>query len=135
MSENARKLVLIYAVSEDHKSPRIGAEAVRWASRLVTHQTRRMLYMAAGYAAEGEFDELALRLMRKLRESRGRALPHSVLLKRMKLEAKAFRQVVDTLIEHGDIELDTHRTGGRDATRYRLVEKEGEERVNEGGSE
>jgi len=94
-----------------------------------------MLYMAAGYAAEGEFDELALRLIRKLRESRGQAMPHSVLLKRMKLDAKNFRQLVETLIERGDVAVDNVRTGGRDATLYRLAEKEGEERVNEVGPE
>lgn len=135
VSENARKLALIYAASENHERPEIGADAVRWASRLVSHQTRRMLYMASGYAAEGEFDELALRLIRKLREVPDRALAHSVLLKRMKLDAKTFRQVVETLIERGDLSVDTFRTGGRDATCYRLAENEGEARVNEGGSE
>jgi hypothetical protein len=135
VSENARKLALLYAISEDPRAPEIGAEAVRWATGLVLHQTRRMLYMASGYAAEGEFDELTLRLLRKLREADGRRLPHSLLLKRMKLDAKAFRQLVETLVERGDVAVEVAKTAGRDAVTYRLAEKDGEEGVNEGGAE
>jgi len=135
VSENARKLALIYAVSENRIEPEIGADAVRWASGLVMHQTKRMLFMAAGYAAEGEFDELALRLLRKLREAKGGRLPHSVLLKRMKLDAKAFRQLVDTLVERGDVAVDIAKTAGRDAVAYRLAVKQGETGVKEVGAE
>tara|TARA_R110000782_G_scaffold30348_6_gene75527 strand:+ start:27064 stop:29274 length:2211 start_codon:yes stop_codon:yes gene_type:complete len=135
VSENARKLALLYAISENPRSPEIGADAVRWATGLVLHQTRRMLYMASGYAAEGEFDELALRLLRKLREAEDRRLPHSLLLKRMKLDAKAFRQLVETLVERGDVAVEVAKTAGRDAVTYRLAEKDGEEGVNEGGAE
>ena len=135
VSENARKLALLYAISENPRAPEIGADAVRWATGLVLHQTRRMLYMASGYAAEGEFDELALRLLRKLREAEGRRLPHSLLLKRMKLDAKAFRQLVETLVERGDVAVEVAKTAGRDAVTYRLAEKDGEEGVNEGWAE
>ncbi|MGP1272709.1 MAG: bifunctional DNA primase/polymerase [Phycisphaerales bacterium] len=135
VSENARKLALVYAISENPRAPEIGAEAVRWATGLVLHQTQRMLYMASGYAAEGEFDELALRLLRKLREAADRRLPHSLLLKRMKLDAKAFRQLVETLVERGDVAVEVAKTAGRDAVTYRLAEKDGEEGVNEGGPE
>jgi len=135
VSENVRKLALLYAVSENHRSPQISAEAVDWATALVLHQARRMLYMASGYAAEGEFDELALRAMRKLREAPGFVLPHSALLKRMKLEASAFRQVMETLVQRGDVGVEVAKTAGRDAVLYRLIEKDGEGRVNEVGSE
>ncbi|MEL6397372.1 MAG: hypothetical protein AAFQ71_15460, partial [Planctomycetota bacterium] len=97
--------------------------------------TRRMLFMADGYAADGEFDELALKLLRKLREAEGRRLPHSVLLKRMKLDAKAFRQLVETLIERGDVAVEVAKTAGRDSVAYRLSGKQGEEGVKEGGAE
>ncbi|GAB4549488.1 MAG: hypothetical protein Tsb0013_10760 [Phycisphaerales bacterium] len=134
VSENARKLSLLYAISENHREPVIGLDAVTWASELMLHQTRRMLYMADGYAAEGEFDELALKLLRKLRDADGRRLPHSVLLKRMKVDTKTFRQAIETLIERGDLAVETAKTAGRDAVCYRLAEKEGEEGVKEGGA-
>lgn len=133
VSENARKLALIYAVSECHVEPRIGADAVRWAAELVMHQTKRMLFMAAGHAAENPFDDLVLRLMRALRAAEGQMLPHSVLLKRMRIDAKTFKQLVETLIERGDLSIEVAKTAGRDATAYRLLGKEAERSGKEGG--
>lgn len=133
VSENARKLALIYAVSECHAEPSIGGDAVRWASELVMHQTKRMLFMAAGHAAENPFDDLVLRLMRVLRAAEGQTLPHSVLLKRMRIDAKTFRQLVETLIERGDLTVEVAKTAGRDATAYRLLGKEAERSGKEGG--
>jgi hypothetical protein len=130
-SEQTRKLALLYAVSENHEEPAIGVEAVRWASRLVMHQTRRMLFMAANHAAETPFDELALRAIRKIREAPGGALPHSVLLKRMKMDSRSFHDLVDTLVQRGDVLVDSESTAGRSALIYRLAEKEGEGRVKE----
>ena len=131
VSENARKLALVYAVSENHRAPEIGADAVVWASRLVTHQVERMLFMAAGHAAENPFDELALRAIRKLREAPGRALPHSTLLKRMKVDAKTFKELIATLMQTGDVVSEVVATAGRSGLVYRYVGDEGEEGVNE----
>jgi hypothetical protein len=133
-SEQTRKLALIYAVSENHAEPAIGVEAVRWASRLVMHQTRRMLFMAANHAAETPFDELALRAMRKIREAPEGSLPHSVLLKRMKMDSRSFHDLIDTLVQRGDVLAESAATTGRAALIYRLAEKEGEGRVKEEGS-
>jgi hypothetical protein len=121
VSENARKLALVYAISENHREPEIGADAVRWASRLVVHQVERMLFMAAGHAAEGDFDAMALRAIRKLREAPGRALPHSTLLKRMKIDAKTFRELIETLIQTGDVLAESVATAGRSGLVYRYV--------------
>jgi hypothetical protein len=134
-SEQTRKLALIYAVSENHAEPTIGVEAVRWASRLVMHQTRRMLFMAASHAAETPFDELALRAMRKIREAPEGALPHSVLLKRMKMDSRSFHDLIDTLVQRGDVLAESAATAGRSALIYRLAEKDGEGRVKEEGAE
>ncbi len=133
-SEQTRKLALIYAISENHTEPAIGVEAVRWASRLVMHQTRRMLFMAANHAAETPFDQLALRAMRKLREAPDRSLSHSVLLKRMKMDSRSFHDLIDTLVQRGDVLAESAATAGRSALIYRLAEKEGEGRVKEEGS-
>ncbi len=126
VSEQARKLALIYAVSENHVEPRISVEAARWASQLVTHQVRRMLYMAAGHVAENPFHADCLRFLKKLREAPDRALPHHVLLKRMKMDAKSFRELIETLVQRGDITIDAMATGGRTRMVYRLAGNEGE---------
>jgi hypothetical protein len=127
VSEQARKLALIYAVSENHVNPSITSEAAEWASRLVMHQVRRMLFMAAGHVAENPFHADCLRLLKKLREAPDRSLPHHTLLKRMKMDAKCFRELIETLVQRGDIVIDAVATEGRTRTAYRLV-------VNEEGS-
>ena len=68
VSENTRKLALIYAVSENHANPVIGRDAVAWASQFVQHQTRRMLFMADQHVSEGEFDAECKRLIRVLQK-------------------------------------------------------------------
>jgi hypothetical protein len=125
VSENVRKLSLIYAVSENHANPLIGREAVAWASRFIEHQTRRMLFMAGQHVADGEFDADCLKLTRKLREAEGQMLEHSKLLKRMKMDSRTFQELIITLVQRGDVEIVTTPTAGRPSTKYHL-------RVNEG---
>jgi hypothetical protein len=103
VSEHARKLALIYAVSENHGHPEIGKAATKWASRFVVHQARRMLFMAQAHVAENPFDAECLKLLKKLRRAPGRELPHSVLLKRMKTDASTFRALIATLEQRGDV--------------------------------
>jgi len=120
VSEQTRKLALLYAISENHQSPRINLAAVQWASRFVMHQTRRMLFMAASHVADNPFHAECLKLLEKLRDAPGTELPHSVLLKRMKMDAKTFSVLVETLIQQGDIEIVTGSTAGRPSRMYRM---------------
>ena len=121
VSEHVRKLALVYAISEGHRSPVIGADAVRWAARLVMHQTRRMLCMAERHVAENPFHAECLRLTKKLRESPNQRLPHSVLLKRMKLKAKDFRDLIETLAQRGDVLVKTTPRAGSSLVEYELI--------------
>ncbi|HMP07708.1 MAG TPA: hypothetical protein PJ982_15260, partial [Lacipirellulaceae bacterium] len=121
VNEQSRKLALVYAISENHQSPSIGVDAVRWATAFVMHQTRRMLFMAQSHAAANPFHSDCLRLLRKLREAPEQTMPHSTLLKRMKLDAQAFQELVTTLKQQGDIETVQQSTGGRPQRAYRLV--------------
>lgn len=121
VSEHARKLALLYAVSESHQAPRIGEAAAEWAVRFVMHQTRRMLFMAQSHVAENPFHADCLRLLEKLRGAPAQTLNHSVLLKRMKMEAQALQKIVVTLLQQGDIELIERKTPGRTGVTYRLA--------------
>ncbi len=121
VSEQTRKLALLHAVSADHRTPRIDVDAVRWASRFVLHQTRRMLFMASGHVAENPFHGECLKLIQKLRDAPGHELPHSVLLKRMKLDAKTFGTLVETLAQQGDVEVVTAARPGWHVRSYRLA--------------
>ncbi|MCC7350198.1 MAG: DUF3987 domain-containing protein [Phycisphaerales bacterium] len=121
VSEQTRKLALLYAISENHRSPRIGLAAVEWASAFVMHQTRRMLFMAAGHVAENPFHAECLKAVEKLRSAPGNELPHSVLLKRMKMDSKSFGMLVETLVQQGDIEITTTAKPGWPIRSYRLA--------------
>ena len=123
VSEQTRKLALIHAISRNCRDPVIDGESARWAIEVIEHQTRRMLFMAASNVAENPFHAECLRLMEKLRKSPERTLAHSVLLKRMKMEAKVFHQLIDTLIQQGDINVITAETAGRPQRGYRLTDQ------------
>lgn len=120
VNEHTRKLALLYAVSERHREPEIGAAAVEWAMQFAMHQARRMLYMAQGHVADNPFHAECLRFMQKLREAPDRELRHSVALKRMKMDSQMFQKLVQTLVEQGDVEPVPIKTSGRTGLLYRL---------------
>lgn len=119
--EQVRKLALLYAASANHQSPRIDVAAVRWATDFMLHQTRRMLFMAHNHVAENPFHADCLKLVRKLREAPQHQLAHSVLLKRMKIDAKTFQELVTTLEQQGDLLTMIQATSGRPQRHYRLL--------------
>jgi len=121
VSEHVRKLALLYAVSENHERPEIGRAAVEWARRFVIHQTRRMLFMAQVHVADNPFHAECLKFLQNLREAPGQELAHSALLKRMRMEAKNFLTLVETLEQQGDIVIRTQPTSGRPSRIYRLA--------------
>ena len=118
--EHVRKLALLYAISVNHQSPCIDEVAVQWATTLMLHQTRRMLFMAESHVAENPFHSECLRLIRKLREAPQQQLAHSVLLKRMKVDAKIFQDLISTLEQQGDVMTVSRSTGGRPQRFYVL---------------
>ena len=133
VSEQVRKLALLYAISENHLAPRIGLAAVEWASAFVLHQTRRMLFMAAAHVADSEFDSLCLRTIEKIRNAPSREVAHSVLLKRLKIPKKEFADLMDTLACRGDVEVKDVTTSGRTGRWYALPGgEERRPRVKEG---
>jgi hypothetical protein len=121
VSEQMRKLALLYAISENHREPVITKSAAEWASRFVTHQVRRMLFMAGNHVAENSYHADCLRLIRKLQETPERQLPHSLLLKRMKMDAKSFQEMITTLEQQGDIAVSIVATTGRPQRVYKLL--------------
>jgi len=127
VSEQVRKLALLHAISESHESPRIGLAAVQWASQFVMHQTQRMLFMAHSHVADNPFHAECLKLIQKLRDAPGHELSHQVLLKRMKMDARSFRELIETLMQRGDLATVQVPTAGRTGLLYRLTDG-GEER-------
>ena len=103
--EQAKKLALIYACSENHEQPVIRLTPFEWATEFAMHQTRRQLFLAAIHVADNPFHADCLKLMKKLRESPDQCLPRRELMRAMRCKAADFDQVVGTLIQQGDIEV------------------------------
>ena len=118
--ENAKKLALLYACSENHEGPVIGLPAVEWATAFAMHQTRRQLYLAATYVAENPFHAECLKLLRKIKESRGK-MARRQLMRAMRCKAADFDQLVGTLMQQGDIEAVEIATKTKPAQGYRIT--------------
>jgi len=100
-NENARKLALLYACSENHTAPEVRRAGVGWATAFVEHQVRRMLFMASEFVARDEFDSLCKRAVRVLRdwhakEGRDALMPPWMLRRRLSLHPTVFK---DTMFE------------------------------------
>ncbi|WP_413431543.1 DUF3987 domain-containing protein [Crateriforma spongiae] len=119
--EHAKKLALIYAVSENHMQPKISLQAVRWASEFSLHQTRRQLYLASVHVAENPFHKECLKFKKRLSEREGHVMPRRELMRSMTLKAHDFDQVVQTLIQQEEIEPVTITTKTKPAGGYRLI--------------
>jgi hypothetical protein len=118
--ENATRLALIYACSENHEEPIIGLPAVEWATAFAMHQTRRQLHMAATYVAENPFHAECLKLLRKLKESKGR-MARRQLMRAMRCKAADFDQIISTLMQQGEIAVVEIPSKTRPAQGYRIT--------------
>ena len=96
MNEKIAKLAMIYAISESPEKPLISADAVTWASKLVNHITKAMLYEAQFHIAEGKFDALLKRFVGLL-SKHGGSLDRRTLIKNLHVDHLTFHRIVMTL--------------------------------------
>ena len=116
MVEHTRKLALLYALSANSTQPVIGGEAVAWASAVVEHQAAQITYQIDHHLADDDDERDALAVLRHLEKG---ALARSVLLKKSRLSAKRFGEVITTLTERGDVVSGMgESTGGRTPMLY-----------------
>lgn len=124
VSEQSRKLALLYAASANHLDPQIDQGAAQWAVDLVLHQTRRMLFMASLHVSESEFDQRCKRIVDALaawRSEHGDGwMPYRDLSRRFRWSRREHDEVREALIDQERIETDTVSTGGRPRLVYRL---------------
>lgn len=109
--EKVLKLAAIYAISENPVEPVITIDGVNWAWRFIEHMTRRMLFMASMFVADTDFDAQAMKVIRLVRQKRGR-ISHGKLLRNSHLDKDAFKRVVETLIESGTLRKEFGDRGG-----------------------
>ena len=77
-------------------------------------------------AGRSPFHAECLKVIQKLREAPDRTLSHSVLLKRMKTDARAFQEIITTLEQRGDVLISTSSTAGRPSRCYQLLDGTGD---------
>ena len=111
-AEKVRKLALLHAISISPREPVVVDEGVRWAWHLVDHLTRRTLFQCSMYVADGSFDTLRQKFLRMLLESRQKTQPRSDLLRKLHVTKLQFDELVETLVESGQIEKGIGRKGG-----------------------
>ena len=119
--EHASKLALIYACSENHLSPVIGMDAVRWASEFAMHQPRRQLYLAALHVAENPFHAQCLKMRKKLSEQPDHKMQRRKLMRSMRLKLNDFEQVLTMRCQQEEIEMVSIQTKTKTAQGYRLI--------------
>ena len=112
VGEKAMKCALVYAISENPKTPRITAAAMDWAHRFVFHSTERMLFQAATYVYDGEFDRQMKKVRRKLAGRPDRALSHRSLLQGMHMGRDELKKIIETMVDRGDVEIASGPKGG-----------------------
>lgn len=124
-NEKARRLALVYACSANHQGPRIDADAAGWACAFVEHQTRRMLFMAAEYVSENEFDARCKKLvatLRKWQEKHGDAwMPFWQINRKHPWSEREHEEVRTTLLNQRFLEYQERKTGGTPQRLYRLA--------------
>ena len=96
LPEKLLKLAMLRAISRDDLTPMMDVPDIDWAARLVTHLTRRMIYMAQFYVSEGKFDGLKKRLLAMLARAGG-TMDRASLLKNMHVDVDTFKKIIKTL--------------------------------------
>lgn len=119
--EQARKLSLVYAVSESKASPQIGSGAVRWAADLMVRQARQTIDAACQRVATSPFDAECLRFKEALRKSPDGMVRHTDMLRQVRIEAKRLNEIADTLSQREEISIERSSPNGRAGRVYRLL--------------
>ena len=123
--ENAAKLALLRACSENHESPVINVASVEWAIRFADHQLRRQLFLAAEHVYRSDFEDHCKQLVRVLREWRARKgeawMPFWRISRKLKWSPKLHDEVRQALLNSREIEYEEVASGGRPSKQYRLA--------------
>jgi hypothetical protein len=118
--ELASRLALVFACSRGPADLQIDAAAASWGCDLATYCTRRLLYMAHENLAYNEFDSHQKKALRLARE-RGGSLTQSQFCRAFQHLTKRDREnLLQNLLETGQLKEVAAKTGGRGATVYQV---------------
>lgn len=114
-SEKSAKFALLSALSRS--SERIEVDDANWAIGLSNFLTRRLIKMCSRHIAETPWDSKRLEILRRIQDN-GRPIEHSDLLRSARIKSKDFQEMIQNLMECGDILFAVKSTKGRQATGY-----------------
>ena len=126
LGENALKLALVRAVSDNPEAPVITQGAVQWGWNLALHCTRGLLRDASAYMADNEHTKQANRIVEYLKRH-GPLTLRELYAKGIRIDLKQLRELLTQLVEVGYVTAQpapSGATGGRPTTRYIAVEQD-----------
>lgn len=104
LCREAEKLALIYACSADYQQPLIDRAAVEWASEVLMHQARRMLFLTDQHFAENQTHADLNRVAAIIRDHR--KLSRSQFTRKTQFLKRRDRDdMLREVTERGDVEI------------------------------
>ncbi|TET37976.1 MAG: DUF3987 domain-containing protein [Planctomycetota bacterium] len=122
VNEQARKLALLYAVSENHIKPVIGKGATEWGSLFAVHQAKRMLFMANEHVSENDFDAHQKKIIRIIRKAGGQLERRALSRKTQYLKKGERQEIIANLMDAGIIKQVPLPTRTKTGFAYKLSE-------------
>jgi hypothetical protein len=102
--EKAHKLALLWACSANAQSPVVDANAARWACEVVSHQTRRLVFLASRHLAENRQEADTKRMFRIIEGAKEAGLDsHQLARKTQWVKRRERDELVDTLVDAGQV--------------------------------
>ncbi|ALI54009.1 PriCT-2 domain-containing protein [Celeribacter marinus] len=122
IGENSLKLALIVAVGRDPARPEIDLTAADWAIDFVRYFAQRTMAAVERHVADTEVEAHLKRLKEIIRNAGAKGITKSEITRASQwLKSRDRNEILETLIESGDVTTGMRETGGRRAMVYRIV--------------
>lgn len=109
--EQAEKLALLYAVSEDPETPILTEAAARWGIQLAEHLTLKRIYLAQTWVSDSDFDAKQKEVLRYVRAQGGEVARDKLRQRFWKWNAKERNEIFDNLTETGKLKFRKEKVG------------------------
>jgi hypothetical protein len=122
IGENALKLALIVAVGRNPAKPEIDLTSTEWAIGFVQNYARRTIEAVERHVADTEVEAHLKRIKEIIRNAGAKGITKSEVTRASQwLKSRDRNEILETLIESGDITTGMRETGGRRAMVYRIL--------------
>ena len=121
--ENTAKVALIKAVSASPQAPVIGLEDAEWARIVVDRCVTTMIAEAERHIADNQTQANHQKVLRLIQGAGGAGLTRNEITRRTQfLERRQREDILQALVEAGQIDLGIETTAGRQVAIYRAAE-------------